>query len=115
MVELTIGEKRLEYLDTANKAMASGDVASAGNYIEAFLTTVRDGTPIAEELEKGFDDTEKKKELGWEKVVKETQKEEQFIQSERRYNGRGALELIALKERLNICWQISIKHGMFND
>lgn len=116
MVETkTIGEKRLEYLDLANKAYSSGDADSTQAFIDSFLTTIRDGTPVADEIQVAFDESEKKKNDTWEALVKSSSQLEAQMQSEQRYYGLQELGVLALKERLNACWQTSIKNGLFND
>ena len=116
MVELkSIGEKRLEYLDLANKAWSGGEFETVQNFIDSFLTTVRDNTPVATEIQEAFDKAEKKKDETWKSLVSKTSSIDSQTQCEQRFYGSQDIALQALRERLNACWQTAIKHGMFND
>ena len=116
MAELkTIGEKRLEYLDLANKSWVENDFESVQNFMDSFLTTIRDGTPTADEIKNEFDKIEKKKNDSWDKLIKETSQMETQTQCEQRFYGNQEINLMALKERLNLCWQIAMRDGKFND
>jgi len=114
MVELkSIGEKRLEYLDLANKSWSANEFESVQNFMDSFLTTIRDGSQIADEIKLEFDKIEKDKDSNWEKLVKDTAQEVTQIQCEQRFYGNQELNLSALKQRLNFCWQVAIKYKLF--
>lgn len=111
---LTIGEKRLEYLDFANKAYSGNEFDTAQRYMDNFLMTIRDSSQISDEVKNEFDNTEKKKEETWKKLVMETKDHDTQMQCEERFYGWQDINIQMLKERLNICWQIASKYKLFS-
>ena len=116
MVErMTVGEKRLEYLDLANKAYASGDYDASQKCIDSFLSTVRDGSTIATQIKTEFDKIEKKRVDTWEQLMKDTEDLDSWTRSALRYDNQTALVVEVLKDKINICWQIAMEQSAFND
>lgn len=113
-MEITIGDKRLEYLDLANKSWSEEAFPQVQKFIDDFLRTIRDNSQIAEELKTEFDKAEKTKNNTWDKIVKETNEQPTVLQTENRYYGAQNIELENLNNRLNICWQIAIKYKLFS-
>jgi len=108
----SIGEKRLEYLDLANKAWSASEYDAVQNFIDSFLTTIRDDSSIATEISESFDKAEKKKNDSWDKLVKDSAQLDSQMQCEQRFYGWQDIALLNLKERLNACWQIAVKRKL---
>lgn len=111
----TIGKKRLEYLDLAEKACATNEIDVMIKYIESFQHTLKDESKWAKDLAKSFDDSQKKFDSTITKNYTDTQSEPLEIQEELRYKGRINAIIEMWKDRLNSCWQIAITHSLFND
>ena len=116
MVEVgTIGAKRLEYLDLANKTYAGRDYQQANAFLEGFMTTIREDSTMATDIKKEFDRIEKKRVDTWAKIIAETEKVDSWTQSEVRSEQRVALSLEILHEKIDGCWKICIGQGGFYD
>ena len=111
----TIGKKRLEYLDLANKAYATNQIDIMIKYIEAFQYTLKDESVWAKDLTKRFTDAQTK----FTNTINQTHAETQTLplekQEEARYTGRISAIIEMWKDRLNSCWQISITNNLFAD
>ena len=116
MVEVgTIGAKRLEYLDLANKARSSQQFQQANDFLESFQTTIRDNSTMAKEIKDEFDKIEKKRVETWENTIEQTKEVDTWTQSELRSDNRISLSLEVLKDKIDSCWKIAMKFGAFND
>ena len=127
MVETgTIGKKRLEYLDLANKHLASGDAPTAQRYLESFLTTIPEGNnlplvgsaklkQVAESVKKEFDRIEKNRRDTWNNLVDGTKEMDSWERTEFLADQRIALSLATLQDRINACWSIALSSGVFNE
>jgi cell division septum initiation protein DivIVA len=116
MVEgLTVGQIRLQYLDMANKAYSANDFGSAQAYIDDFLVTIKDETDAAKEITKKFDEVEQKKQVALDQLIKETEIQENFQQSENRYYGNNSVLIQALKDKMNACWFVAQDKGLLHE
>ena len=111
----SIGEKRLEYLDSANKCLAAGDYGAAERNLNNFLATIREKGDISKKIQDTFDDLELKKNNTFKKICDETEKEELFIQTEHRSAGRDWVIAQNIVDRINSCWNVALEMGLFND
>lgn len=117
----TVGSVRLEYLDGATKAYGTGDVGGTTTNIDMFLLTIKDMHPASEEIQKGFDQAMKNKESSLDEQKKEfdklvsDQKINSWQHSEMMNNARVVGDIQEINEKLNELWQISLKHGLFNE
>lgn len=107
-----LGQKRIEYLDLANKAFASKEYETANNFVDAFLTTISDEDKRLNPLIKTeFDNIEKKRNDTWNKICKETEHLDTWQQDEIRSSQRVSLSLEVLHDKIDACWNICIKKG----
>ena len=111
----SIGDKRLEYLDLSNKCIAAGDYNQAMVYVENFLATIREGSDVSKEIQKAFDTIEIKKNETWLQVIKETEKIDQWQQTEVRAMNQNNLAAQVIKDKKDACWEIAMRLGAFND
>ena len=106
---MTIGEKRLEYLDFGNKALMEGNYGAVEQCIKAFLKTIRTGSEVATEINKTFDGIENKKNLSYAEVEKNSESMDIQSRCEERYNALQSLGMMGVDDRLDACWQIMLK------
>jgi hypothetical protein len=111
----SIGEKRLEYLDFANKAFTSGDLNQALHFIDNFLFTIKENSQHSKDVQMKFDEIETKKNETWLNTVKQTESMDQWRQTEIRYQDQVNLAVQVIRDKINACWNIAQTHGMFND
>lgn len=111
----SIGEVRLEYIDTATKLLGSGNVDGTLQFIENFLSTVKNESPVAKKIQESFDKILLKKQKTLEKLLEETEKLGKWEQAETRGKGREYAEIQAINDRLNECWQLALENGLFNE
>ena len=111
----SIGEKRLEYLDTANKCIAAGDYGAGERHLNNFLTTIRENNPISKTIQERFDELEKEKNESFLKLMQETEKLNAWVQTEERTRGRDYFIAKNITDRINACWNIALGNGLFND
>ena len=111
----TIGKKRLEYLDLANKAYATNQIDIMIKYIEAFQYTLKDESIWAKELAMAFNEAQTKFNNTINKTHADTQNLPLEKQEEARYTGRINAIIEMWKDRLNSCWQVSITNNLFAD
>jgi hypothetical protein len=111
----SIGEKRLEYLDLANKLVAARDYGAAELHLENFVTTIPDNSVASKDIQAHFDDIEKEKQENFLKVIKDTETLNAWIQTEQRTNMRDYYIVRSIKDRIEACWSIALKNGLFND
>ena len=111
----SIGEKRLEYLDFANKAFTGGDLNQAMHFIDNFLFTIRETSPMSKEIQMKFDEIEVKKNETWLDTVKKTDSLDQWRQTEIRYQDQVNLAIQVIRDKINACWNIAMANGAFND
>lgn len=110
--KMTIGEKRLEYLDFGNKALIGGNYNEVEQSIKSFLKTIRTGSQIAKEINDAFNDIENKKKASFKKQVEDTEAMDLQTREEVRYNSLQQLHLMSIDDRLDACWQIMMKYKM---
>lgn len=110
-----IGVVRLEYIDTATKLLGSGDIDGTLQYIDNFLLTIKDDDPAAKQIQDSFDKILLKKNKTLERLMSETDKLGKWEQAEARAGGKDYAEIQAINDRLNNCWQIALKNGLFNE
>jgi formiminotetrahydrofolate cyclodeaminase len=111
----SIGEKRLEYLDFANKALTSGDFGTAERSMGNFLMTIRENTPESKKIQEKFDSLHDELNAAFMKVMQDTEKVEAFTQTEQRAKARDYFLAKNIQDRINICWTIAMENGLFND
>lgn len=111
----SIGEKRLEYLDLANKLVAARDYGAAEIHLENFVVTIPDDSAVSKAIQTRFDEIEKEKQENFLKVVKESETMNAWTQTEHRTNMRDYYIIQGIKNRIEACWNISLKNGLFND
>ena len=110
--KMTIGEKRLEYLDFGNKALIEGNYGAVEQSIKSFLKTIRTGSQIAKEINEAFNDIETKKNASFKKQVEDTETMDIQTREEVRYNSLQSLQMMAVDDRLDACWQIMMKYKL---
>jgi hypothetical protein len=111
----SIGEKRLEYLDYANKSIASGDYGSGERNLNSFLSTIREDSPISKEIQTAFDTLEQEKNENFLKMIKQTEGLEMWTQTEERARLRDYYIAKNIADRVSSCWNIALSKGLFND
>lgn len=109
-----IGMVRLEYLDTATK-LINTDLSATLQYIDNFLITIQDGHEATTEIQKAFDKAIIKKNNTLKNLEEETEKLNLWERAEQRANGKAYAELQEINDRLNSCWQIAMRHGLFHE
>ena len=113
MDENNIGNKRLEYLDLANKMKIQGNYEAVKESIISFQNTIRNGSQIADEINKEFTRIQNEKNEKYRKIVEETQNIDTQLQAERRYYAwYQELPLDELDKQLDVCWQILMKYKL---
>jgi hypothetical protein len=113
-----IGQERYKYLDLANISYANAqnllDYRRANGFMDAFEFTLEPGSEAKKELmrKKETVDQERK-----EAVRKWEQWKEGlgFWEQEDAETERMRLEIEAVGKRLDACWEISKRYGLFND
>lgn len=111
----SIGEKRLEYLDFANKSITMGDYGSGERNLNSFLTTIRENSGLSIQIQKRFDELEKEKNENFLKLVQDTEQMNAWEQTERRSTGRDYFIAKNIADRVNACWNLAMENGAFND
>jgi len=111
----TLGELRMEYLDNANQLYSQGQYDGCEAFIDSFLLTIPEETPVSKEIENRFKEAEGRIQKTINELIKNTEKMEITERSETVFYGKKASEIQALKDKMDACWQIAIKHGLFND
>jgi len=111
----SIGEKRLEYLDLANKLVAARDYGAAELHLDNFVTTIMDDSVASKAIQASFDKIEQEKQENFLKVVKETETLNAWVQTEQRSSLRDYYIIKSIKDRIEACWNIALKNGLFND
>lgn len=114
---ITVGVKRLEYLDIANKSYSAGDYDSMESYIEDFLFTIQENSKADGDLKTRFKDIDDK----IKKTI--TDKEAEIINSKVSINEatdqlqftKNYAGIKGLKEKLNACWQVALINGLFHE
>jgi hypothetical protein len=110
-----IGLIRYKYLDLSNMSFAQGDFVGCMGYINAFLETIKEGTPIAETIRKEFAKIEEERKERVKKLGELTENLGYLEQKDAKERGRQELEIDAVHNRKNICWTISLMENLFND
>lgn len=111
----SIGEKRLEYLDLANKSIAIRDFGAAELHLDNFITTIPENSIAAKDIQTRFDEIEKEKQENFLKVINDTNTMNMWIQTEQRVNMRDFYVIKGIKDRVEACWNVALKNGLFND
>jgi len=111
----SIGEKRLEYLDYANKSIASGDYGAAERNLNSFLATIREDSAVSNYIKKAFDGLETEKNENFLKMIKQTEGLEMWTQTEERARLRDYYIAKNIADRVTACWNIAMTNGAFND
>ena len=111
----TLGELRMNYLDDASQAYSSGQHEIAESFVDNFLLTIPEETAVAKEIENRFKEIEQRREKTVEKVIHDTEKMEITERSETVFYGMHASTIQSLKDKMDVCWQVAVKHGLFND
>ena len=112
---MTLGEKRLEYLDLANKSYSGGNFDATEKFLDSFLATVREGSILADKIKKEFDQIETRRMKTWEGVLKDTESMDSWVQAAVRHDNQISLVVEVLKDKINSCWQVAINNGAFDE
>lgn len=111
----TIGAKRLEYLDLANKAYSNGSFDVTEKFLDSFLATIRENSVLADNIKIEFDKIEVKRTKTWDEIIKNTESLDSWTLTAVRHDNQLALVVEVLKDKINSCWQICITNGAFNE
>lgn len=113
-----IGQERYKYLDLANISYANAsnltDYRKALGFMDAFEFTLEPGSEAKKELLRKKEQLEQEKKDAvqrWEQWKQGLTYFEQFdVQPE-----RDRIEIVAVGQRLDSCWEIAKRYGLFND
>jgi len=111
----SIGRERLEFLDAAFNSLGQGNMDATVRYVDVFLSTIKDGHASAQEIQKEFDVAMQKKNKTLAQLQKDTEKLGIWERADAMANGKTYIEMQEINDRLNILWQTSLKHGLFNE
>ena len=110
-----IGHLRIKYLDLANISFAQNDFIRANGYIKNFLDTVDDKSEAGRIIKEEFDKIilRKKREI---ESLESTLKNLGYLeQKDFETKGRAEIEINAIHDMKEVCWRISLEHGLFNE
>lgn len=111
----TLGDIRREYLDIANKARAERAYNVVEEYIKNFETTIKEDSTVDKEMKKDFDISEQERIENFNKKMVELKNQPEETYAELYNYWKDYYKVIAIEQRLYICWQTALKNGLFND
>lgn len=110
-----VGLNRAKYLDIANMSFIQENYDGAKESINAFLDTIDENSPVAQEITKQFDGIYNTRIIQRSRLEKEIKGNGFLEQSMQGNQGFFRIDIEALHSMKAICWAIAQKYGLFYD
>ena len=111
----SIGRTRHEFIEAAYNCFANGEIPRCIRFIDVYCDTIPDEHPAADELQKAFDQAMQTRKSTINKGEIETKKMNYLLGCENMINTKAEAEIMEINERLDHCWNVARKHGLFNE
>ena len=117
MDNVSVGQLRMKYLDTATMSLINNDFESTSLYVDSFLIWITEGTESEKDITQRFKIINEKADARIQAKRKELEEERiQKIEADELLENEAAkASAEAIKEMLNACLQVSLKNGLFNE
>ena len=112
---LSIGHKRMKYLDLANMYFIQGDYISAEGCIVSFLETIKEDSPESEIIKKEFDKIEVIKNKQYKQILDFIKDKGECERSDIKIKGEQEILVESLHNKKTVCWNMAMTRGMFDE
>ena len=117
MDNVSVGQLRMKYLDTATMSLINNDFESTSLYIDSFLIWITEGTDSEKDITSRFKKINEEADARIQAKRKELEEGRmQNIEADELIENEAAKAgAESIKKMLNACLQVSLKNGLFNE